>query len=348
MFRSPYRHRLSFTTSGGTIVPINSIGGVFVDYMSTANLSDLTSVSTAFDGATLVVGKLVWLKDQTTATQNGCYFVDTVTSTNCLLLRAPNFETGVILPPGFTVNVGNGVANGGLSVQLTGTAAKTIGTDSLVFASDSSTAAGAFKARNVAAAGNVASLAAFTVASNDGVTNVAGDVIILAEQSTAAQNGPYVVGTVASGSAPLSRPGWWDTGDTLSSAVTIAVGGEGTVFKNTTWRPMVAAATFVIGTTDPKLYPVEVSGTTVLIAGTFTISTVPIFSAKTSIQFSRSIANTSTLTVGGYHATVAGADGITPGVRGTAAAVVQATVGAGTISVSDVSTLHWTIRNQAA
>jgi len=208
-------------------------------------------------------------------------------------------------------------------------------------------ASSAFRARNIAAAGNVASLAAFTVAGNDGVTNVAGDVVVLAEQTAPEANGPYVVGTVAAGVAPLTRPDWWSTGTTLKTGVAIAIGGEGTVFKNTRWRALLAAASFVVGTTDPKLYPEEVSGATALVAGTFTISTVPIFSANSQVALTRKIANTSTLTVGGYHPTTGGATGITAGVRGTAAVIVEATVGAGTINVADISTLHWTVINQA-
>lgn len=55
-----------------------------------------------------------------------------------------------------------------------------------------------------ATTGNVANRASFTV-SNDGVTLVAGDRVLLKSQNTAAQNGIYVVGTVANGSAPLTR-----------------------------------------------------------------------------------------------------------------------------------------------
>lgn len=205
----------------------------------------------------------------------------------------------------------------------------------------------AFRARNVAAAGNVAALTAFTVAGNDGVTNVAGDVVVLLEQTTVAQNGPYVVGSVATGTAPLTRPDWWPAGAALFSGTVIRLGAEGTVFKNTSFRAMVAADSLVVGTTDPKLYPAEVSGVTQLGAGTFTISTVPIFSANTQVELFRKIGNTCTLTVGGYHPTTGGATGITPGIRGTAAVIVEACVAAGSINNVDVSTLHWTVINQA-
>jgi hypothetical protein len=55
-----------------------------------------------------------------------------------------------------------------------------------------------------ASTGNAANLASFTV-TNDGVTLVAGDRVLLKDQGTATQNGIYVVGTVANGSAPLTR-----------------------------------------------------------------------------------------------------------------------------------------------
>lgn len=202
-----------------------------------------------------------------------------------------------------------------------------------------------FTARNVAAAGNVASLAAFTVAGNDGVTNQAGDFVVLLEQTTAAQCGPYVVGTVTTGVAPLTRPDWWPTGATLPAGIDIKLGGEGTVFKNCALRAMVAAENFVVGTTDPELYPVMVSGSTALTAGTFTISTVPVLSNNSAVLLNRQVANTSTATTGGYHPTSAGATGITPGKRGTAAVVVQACVAAGAVNNADISTLHWTVFN---
>jgi hypothetical protein len=55
-----------------------------------------------------------------------------------------------------------------------------------------------------ASTANVANLASFTVA-NDSVTLVEGDRVLLKDQSTATQNGIYVVGVVATGTAPLTR-----------------------------------------------------------------------------------------------------------------------------------------------
>ena len=245
---------------------------------------------------------------------------------------------GVMLPGGAATNLRPNT--GEVAVQVGGTTPYQVNPELAA-------AATANRARNVAAAGNVAALTAFTVAGNDGLTNIAGDVVLLLEQTTAADRGPYVVGVVTAGVAPLTRPDWWPTGATLVSGAKIRVGGEGNVFKNVDFRAFVVADTFVVGTTDPKLYPEEVSGATALVGGTFTISTVPIFGPNSTVHLERKIANTCTLTVGGYHPTTGGATGITSGVRGTAACIVEACVGAGTISIADVSTLHWTFRNQA-
>lgn len=208
----------------------------------------------------------------------------------------------------------------------------------------------AFRARNVGSVGaNVALLTAYTTNSgNDGVTNVAGDVVVLASQTAPAQNGPYVVGTVVANAAPLARPDWWTTGSVYKTGTQIRFGGEGAVFKNTVWQAMLAADTFTVDTSDPKLYPLQVSGQTALAAGTMTIS-VPVFSVKSEVGLTRVALN------GGNPATTvmyvptvaAGTTGITPGVQGTGAVIVTAQVAAGNALVAgDTALLNWTVTNQ--
>lgn len=230
---------------------------------------------------------------------------------------------------------------GKVAVQIPGTTSAALSPSQI----SPSGASQPFFARGVAAAGNVASLAAFTVASNDGLTYVEGDVVVLLEQTSAAACGPYVVGAVSGGAAPLTRPDWWRTGMTLPGGVEIKLGPEGTVFKNCTLKAMLAAKSFVVGTTDPELNPVEVNVAATLVAGTVTLSTIPVFSLNTQVIATRKAANTATLTVGGYHATSGGANGLTVGKRGTAAIIIEACVGAGTINVADISTLHVTVKN---
>lgn len=115
-----------------------------------------------------------------------------------------------------------------------------------------------YRARAVVTA-NVASLAAFAGVTGgtpvDGVSCVQGDIVLLTAQTTASQNGPYVVGAVSSGTAALTRPLWWATASVQPSGFMISVGGEGTHFKNSTWKALTANRTFVVDTTDPQFYP---------------------------------------------------------------------------------------------
>ena len=194
-------------------------------------------------------------------------------------------------------------------------------------------------ARNVVTA-NVASLAAFTVAGNDGVTNVEGDTVILTAQTTGAQNGPYVVGAVGGGTAPLTRPDWFLTGDTfvpgLKSSIYVT---EGTVFSGTWWDSKKTASG-VVGTDDPLYYVRRVTVAAVLVAGTVTVATIPLFSAtKSSVQLQLVTPNTTTLTTSYSTPT------LTPGKIGTASIVARANVAAGTINAADVSTLALTVQN---
>lgn len=94
---------------------------------------------------------------------------------------------------------------------------------------------------------NVANLAAFTV-SNDGVTLVAGDRVLLKDQSAPAANGIYVVGTVATGTAPLTRATDFDAAAEVKPNSIVAV-SAGTANANTYWQLAVTAAP-TIGSTS--------------------------------------------------------------------------------------------------
>jgi len=189
---------------------------------------------------------------------------------------------------------------------------------------------------------NVANLASFNVSTNtDGVTLVAGDIVLLSAQTTAAQNGPYIVGTVAVGVAPLTRPAWFTTGATVKTGYALEVGGEGTVFKNTTWKTMLAADSFVVDTTDGKFYPLMVSGQNALVGGVLTITTVPIFSTKTNVNIRR----TTPVSTNNTHEYVMNGNP-TPGVIGTASVTLWAAQNNGSLNSGDGSTINWTIFNQ--
>lgn len=195
-----------------------------------------------------------------------------------------------------------------------------------------------YTARNVVTT-NVADLAAFTVAGNDGITNVAGDVVLLVNQTATEQNGPYVVGTVAAGLAPLTRPSWWRTGSVQLGGVSINV-LAGTAYGVSVWFS-ADVDTFIVGTDNPQLWPETLSASLVLVNGTVTTNALPIRSAaRLGLAIVRTTANTTALTVQ-YNPTV-----ITAGTIGSAVLTVEAQIAAGTINNVDVSTLRVTISNR--
>lgn len=189
---------------------------------------------------------------------------------------------------------------------------------------------------------NVADLAAFVV-SQDGVTLAAGDIVLLPNQTTAAQCGLYVLGTVA-GTAPLTRVADLFTGASYVNGCTVEI-SEGTVWKGSTWKSMATGAK-VVGTHDPLFYPKTWKKLVTLVAGTVTLASADdmwLFSASTSVVHAfRNTANTTTLTTGGYTCPAATR---TAGKKATASIVVFAAVAAGTINVADESTLDVIVTN---
>jgi hypothetical protein len=191
---------------------------------------------------------------------------------------------------------------------------------------------------------NVADLTAFTVASNDGLTYVAGERVLLANQTTAAQCGIYVVGTVGGGTAALTRADDFATAAAINNGCVVEV-SEGTLWAGSSWKAMCTGSK-VVGTDDPLFYPRVVKGTLTLVAGTITLGATQglyLFSTtRSSVVVTRNTAGTSTATTGGYAAPVASR---TAGKSGTAAVLIRAEVAAGTINNADVSTLDFCITN---
>jgi len=197
---------------------------------------------------------------------------------------------------------------------------------------------------------NQAALATFTVASDDGITYAAGDIVLLAGQTTAAQNGPYVVGTVATGTAPLTRPDWWATGAAVPNGFVIDVAAGGTFYAGSSWKAMCTGAK-VIGTDDPLFYPRVYQQTVTLASGTYTIgfgSTAtpdePLFLFSTTKSMVQMAHNTTGGTIGTakYAAPVASR---VAGKNGTAVVVVNSLVDAGTVQSADTSTVDVLITN---
>lgn len=191
---------------------------------------------------------------------------------------------------------------------------------------------------------NVASLAAFTVAAGDGVTYAAGDSVLLAGQTTAAQCGVYVVGTVTTGVAPLTRHPDQASGDAIINGTRVEA-SEGTIWAGSSWKAMCTGAN-IYGTNDPVFYPKTCKGVATLVAGAKTLGSADglfLFSTTASVvMLTRNTANTSTATTGGYTAPVASR---TAGKPAAAACLIHAEVAAGTANASDLSTIDWLVTN---
>ncbi len=199
---------------------------------------------------------------------------------------------------------------------------------------------------------NIADLAAFTVTGNaydDGLTYVAGDRVLLPVQTTAAQCGVYVVGTVTSTTAPLTRATDMPAALALPNGCVVEV-SEGTVFRGSSWKAMsTTAGGAIIGTNDPVFYPRMYTKIVTLSSGTYTVGAgggsefLFLYSTTTSsIQATRCTAG-GTLTLTTHYYTPA--TGRIAGKAGTAAAVVTASVAAGTVNTADTSTVTVTVTN---
>jgi len=199
---------------------------------------------------------------------------------------------------------------------------------------------GGFTARGVGPTSNVSNLTAFTVASNDGVTYVAGDTVVLYAQTSAIENGPYLVGAVDAGTAPLTRPSWWPTGATVKSGTQLQLGGEGTLFSNTRWKVCAASAAIVVGTDSAALFPAFVAQRVTLNSGTSSITNVPILSAtKSTAMISLITATTATSTM------LYTASAFTASTTGNGTVAIHARTNGATESTLDGSALNVGICN---
>lgn len=216
--------------------------------------------------------------------------------------------------------------------------------------------AGAFRRINAVrtvrgvATGNVADLTAFTGVAggtpNDGITYAAGDRILLPIQTTAAQCGVYKVGTVASGTAPLTRVADMPAGYALPLGHVVEVAPGGTLYGGTTWKAMATTTGgAVIGTNDPLFYPRKMSAIVTLASGIKALGATEglwLFSTtKSDVRPVYDTPDTITLSVA-LKCSVADR---TAGKVGTAAATVKAVKADATTNTADVSTVAVLVTN---
>ncbi len=201
--------------------------------------------------------------------------------------------------------------------------------------------AGALRAR-YAMTTNVADLAAFTVL-QDGVTGLAGNIALLAGQTSRDENGLYVLGVVAAGLAPLTRPSNFASGTSFQDGTECTV-AEGTLNADSKWFIPTDAGIVQVDTTVHDWFPERITQTVAFPVGTglITIANVPILSAtKTWINAMSVVEVTADLTV---RYALDGA--ATAGVVGTATFDLIAELAAGTVNVDDDSTMLITVANR--
>ncbi len=200
----------------------------------------------------------------------------------------------------------------------------------------------AYKARGVCYSNQ--SLTAFVVGATD-LTFVAGDIVLLAAQTTAADCGLYVVGTVAT-TAPLTRLATMPLGMVGQNGCIVEV-SEGTIWKGSTWKAMATTTGgFVVGTNDPNFYPRVCKGTLTLSSGTYTLgSTEGLFLLSTTTSPVNLTLNTAGGTVTSTVGLRAAVTSRVAGKSGTGQVIALAIVAAGTINSADNSTVDWLATN---
>ncbi len=213
--------------------------------------------------------------------------VSTAATADINALQTGSSVTGV---NGATVPAGGALTTGNV-LQVSGAAA--LSYDAVNLAGGSNYVSGVLPVTNVATTAgivhsvrgvvtaNVADLAVFAVATHDGLTFIEGNRILLAKQTTAAQDGIYTVGAVGGGNAVLTRAADWAAAMVLPAASMVIV-NEGTDFKNSRWIASLAGA-ITVASSAPAFYPERVKGTTVaMIGGSHAVSNVWIL-ATTSV-----------------------------------------------------------------
>jgi len=186
-------------------------------------------------------------------------------------------------------------------------------------------------------------------ATQDGVTNVVGDIVFIqggtTNLSAAADSGPWQISSLGGASAKwvLIRPDWWQNGSTMPAGQVIDIDGEGTLWAGTQWKSFAAVGSAVVGTNDPTFYVGRISQAVTLAASTFTLNNVGLRSAsKSAIICQFQLAGGTTTSTIGYGVIAAP----TPGYIGTASAVIDALAsGMGKNGSADASTIIATVIN---
>lgn len=206
---------------------------------STANVASLSGAIT-LDGVSLATGDVAFLKNQTSAAQNGPWVVNSAGAWT----RTTDFNTSVKVVSGQTIVVTQGTTQSGTQWALTTAGPFTLGTTALNWQqiSGAGGTATAIAPVRAVATSNLTLSGTQTV---DGVALNVNDRIAVIGQTLAANNGIYVV---ASGS--WSRSADYSTGTQMSATVgqTFLI-TEGTLGANRLCV-LTTTGTITIGVTD--------------------------------------------------------------------------------------------------
>lgn len=231
-----YAPQVRAATTAAFSATFNPTGGV-------GGTGRFTGAPATVDGVTLAEGDRVLVKDQATASQNGIYKV--VDAVNGIWDRATDFDAATEMTLGYRAYVAAGTANGGRTFALDAAVA-TINSSPVTFS-----AVAANPAVRVATTGNIGTgfsnnqiTGVALTGGNlviDGVTLAVGDRVLVRSQSTAAQNGVYIV-TAISGTATLTRATDFDTAAEFPVGIQVYV-AEGDRMAGRTFAQVSSVAT---------------------------------------------------------------------------------------------------------
>jgi hypothetical protein len=184
-----------------TVSALTRAGGAVKQTVRVASIGNVALAgTTTLDSVTLVTGDRVLLKNQANAAENGVYVFDAAGGGGTgSLTRSSDADTAVELSPGFAVFVSGGSQTGGWT--LLNPSAPVLGQTGLQFAPISAVRTyDEVKAATTATDGPLTNgniPLTGTATTIDGVAVIAGDRVLVKNQSNAAQNGIYVVGAGA-------------------------------------------------------------------------------------------------------------------------------------------------------
>jgi hypothetical protein len=145
-------------------------------------------------------------------------------------------------------------------------------------------------AKGVFNGANIADFSAAPLAGLNFSPVLAGDVVLIVNQTNPTENGLYTIGTVDVATVSLIRSVGWTVGSQWQEQTEIAIGHHDFVYGNTSWFISRADPTTKVTVgSDPLLfYPRAFSRTATFVNGTVTIPSLPLLGNDANIQITRS------------------------------------------------------------